>query len=125
LNLLLDTHVVLWWLDQSDRLSAATLDRLIDPMNRVMVSAAAIWEAVIKAGLGKLTLPPSFLDELARDRIEVLDITARHALAVAELPAIHQDPFDRIQIAQARVEGLTLVTRDAQVMRYGIDVLPA
>jgi len=55
----------------------------------------------------------------------VLDITARHALAVAELPAIHQDPFDRIQIAQARVEGLTLVTRDAQVMRYGIDVLPA
>ena len=122
---LLDTHVLLWWLGEPDRLSAPARAVLSDKANPVFVSAAAVWEMAIKKTLGRIDYPGNLPEVLARESIEVLEVGLRHALAVADLPLLHSDPFDRMQIAQARVEGLTFVTRDRQIRDYGVDVLPA
>ena len=123
--LLLDTHVVLWWLDDPTALDAPARRLIADPRNRVFVSAAVAWEITIKRQLGKLDAPDDLEPALEQERFQHLPITVRHALAVAELPAIHGDPFDRIQIAQARLEGLTIVTRDATIPRYGVPCVRA
>jgi PIN domain nuclease of toxin-antitoxin system len=123
--LLLDTHVVLWWLDDPAALEAPARRLIADPRNRVFVSAAVAWEITIKRQLGKLAAPDDLETALAEERFQHLPITVRHALAVAELPAIHGDPFDRIQIAQALLEGLTIVTRDATIPGYGVPCVRA
>ena len=123
--LLLDTHVVLWWLDDPAALEAPARRLIADPRNRVFVSAAVAWEITVKRQLGKLDAPDNLETALAEERFQHLPITVRHALAVAELPAIHGDPFDRIQIAQARLEGLTIVTRDRTIPRYGVPCVRA
>ena len=123
--LLLDTHVLLWWLDDPAALEAPARRLIADPRNRVFVSAAVAWEIAVKRQLGKLDAPDNLETALAEERFQHLPITVRHALAVAELPAIHGDPFDRIQIAQARLEGLTIVTRDATIPRYGVPCVRA
>lgn len=123
--LLLDTHVLLWWLDDPASLEAPARRLIADPRNRVFVSAAVAWEIAIKRQLGKLEAPDDLETVLQEERIQHLPITIRHALAVAELPAIHGDPFDRIQIAQARLQSLTIVTRDATIPRYDVPCLRA
>ena len=122
---LLDTHVLLWWLADPDRLSPRAREAIQSGSNEVFVSAAAIWEMAIKRTLGRLDFPGNLDEVLRKERIRVLAITLPHALAVGELPLHHQDPFDRMQIAQARREGLDVVTRDRQFDAYEIDVLPA
>ena len=121
--LLLDTHVLLWWLDDPASLQAPPRRLIADPRTRVFVSAAVAWEITIKRQLGKLEAPDDLEAALEEERFQHLPITVRHALAVAELPAIHGDPFDRIQIAQARLEGLTIVTRDGTIPRYAVPCL--
>ena len=121
--LLLDTHVLLWWLDDPASLDASARRLIADPRNPVFVSAAVAWEITIKRQLGKLEAPDDLETALEQERFQHLPITVRHALAVAELPAIHGDPFDRIQIAQARLEGLTIVTPDATIPRYNVPCL--
>ena len=123
--LLLDTHVLLWWLDDPASLAAPARRLIAEPRNRVFVSAAVAWEITIKRRLGKLEAPDDLETVLEEERFQHLPITVRHALAVAELPAIHGDPFDRIQIAQARLEGLTIVTRDATIPSYDVACLRA
>ena len=123
--LLLDTHVLLWWLDDPASLQAPPRRLIADPRTRVFVSAAVAWEISIKRQLGKLEAPDDLEAALEEERFQHLPITVRHALAVAELPAIHGDPFDRIQIAQARLEGLTIVTRDGTIPRYDVPCLRA
>ena len=123
--LLLDTHVLLWWLDDPASLQAPPRRLISDPRTRVFVSAAVAWEITIKRQLGKLEAPDDLEAALEKERFQHLPITVRHALAVAELPAIHGDPFDRIQIAQARLEGLTIVTRDGTIPRYDVPCLRA
>ena len=123
--LLLDTHVLLWWLDDPAALEAPARRLIADPRNRVFVSAAVAWEITIKRQLGKLEAPDDLEIALEEERFQHLPITVRHALAVAELPAIHGDPFDRIQIAQALLEGLTIVTRDATIPSYEVPSLRA
>jgi PIN domain nuclease of toxin-antitoxin system len=123
--LLLDTHVLLWWLDDPASLQAPPRRLIADPRTRVFVSAAVAWEITIKRQLGKLEAPDDLEAALEEERFQHLPITVRHALAVAELPAIHGDPFDRIQIAQARLEGLTIVTRDGTIPRYAVPCLRA
>ena len=123
--LLLDTHVVLWWLNDPASLEAAAHRLIADPRNRVFVSAAVAWEITIKRLLGKLEAPDDLEDALEEERFQHLPITVPHALAVAELPPIHGDPFDRIQIAQARLEGLTIVTRDGTIPSYDVPCLRA
>ena len=91
----------------------------------MLVSAAVAWEITIKRQLGKLEAPDDLEAALEEERFQNLPITVRHALAVADLPAIHADPFDRIQVAQARLEGLTIVTRDGTIPRYDVPCLRA
>jgi PIN domain nuclease of toxin-antitoxin system len=124
-NLLLDTHVLLWWLADDSRLSPDTRKAISDPENIVLVSAVTIWEIVIKKGLGKLAIPDEWYDAIADEPFQRLPITWEHSRKVADLPELHRDPFDRLLVAQAIVENLVLVTGDEKVLRYDISVVPA
>lgn len=122
MRLLLDTHVVLWWLGDDKRLSPAARDEIVEAAD-VRVSVASVWEISIKRVLGRLELPSDYLDHIEQSRIRSLPITAEHAVAAGSLPRRHDDPFDRMLVAQARIEGLTLVTADRRLGDYGIAVL--
>lgn len=124
-RLLLDTHVVLWWLDDPEQIATVTREAIADGQNDAFVSAASAWEVAIKVALGKLNAPGDFEEAVAAAGFTPLPITMRHALGVRDLPDVHQDPFDRLLAAQARVEGLTLVTREARLSQYGVPVLTA
>ncbi len=123
MNLLLDTHVLLWWLDDHPSLSRRTRDVIEEGENLVFVSAATVWEIRIKQALGKLEIPPDFKGILESQPFFFLDITAEHAHAVGELPLHHRDPFDRMLIAQAMTERLTLITHDVRFKSYGVPVI--
>lgn len=125
MNLLLDTHVLLWAFTDDARLRGRARDAIVDGANPVFVSAVTAWEIAIKKALGKLEAPDDFLEELARHRFTPLYISCEHALAVEGLPPIHTDPFDRLLVAQAQLERLTLVTRDRRLGEYGVPILPA
>ena len=125
MNLLLDTHVLLWWLDDHPSLSKKAKTEISDGKNLVFVSAVVIWEIRIKQALGKLEIPRSFRRALDDQPFEMLDIIVEHAHAVGDLPAHHRDPFDRMLVAQAKVEGLTLVTRDIRLKKYKIPLIQA
>ncbi len=124
MKILLDTHVWLWWLTEPDRLPEAIRDHLESGENVLLLSVASSWEIAIKYSLGKLPLPErpdAFVPKrLMRDGIETLHIEHRHALRVAELPFHHHDPFDRLLIAQADVEGVPIATVDPKFDRYEI-----
>jgi PIN domain nuclease of toxin-antitoxin system len=124
-KLLLDTHVLLWWLENPKQLSAGAIEAIRDEENVVLVSSAVVWEIVIKKALHKLTAPDGISEVLAESRFEPLAITIEHALAVQNLPMHHRDPFDRILIAQAIVEGMTLVHRDREIAKYPVAQLRA
>jgi PIN domain nuclease of toxin-antitoxin system len=121
-TLLLDTHALLWWLGGED-LDPATAGRIADPATLVAVSAASIWEAGIKAAIGKLDIPEELAPTVVDAGFEPLPITFAHAEAAAQLPPHHRDPFDRMLIAQAQLEGLTIVTRDQAFAPYEVEVL--
>ena len=123
MNLLLDTHVLLWWLDNHPNLSRQARTAIADGRNLVFVSAAVIWEIQIKQALGKLKIPANFRKVLGQQEFEPLDITMEHAYAVADLPQHHRDPFDRMLVAQAKVEGLTIATHDNRLIKYKIPIL--
>lgn len=123
MSYLLDSHVLLWWLGDSPRLGTAVRRALADPDNRVLVSAASIWEIGIKQALGKLRAPESLLGLLQQEGFEELPITAAHAEAAARLPMLHRDPFDRMLVAQSRLEGLILVTHDDPMGGYDVELL--
>jgi len=124
-NLLLDTHALLWWLDDHPTLSTTAKTAIANTENLVLISAAVIWEIKIKQSLGKLKIPRNFRKVLDEQPFEMLSITAEHAYAVGELPAHHRDPFDRMLIAQAKVEGLTIVTRDDHLKKYRVSIINA
>lgn len=124
MRLLIDTQILLWWLLDSPRLKPALGDRLDDPRTVVLVSVASLWEIAIKMRIGKLQAPddlPAVIER--RTGLDLLPIAPAHAWAVASLPAHHGDPFDRLLIAQARIEGLTLVSADPAFRRYEIALL--
>lgn len=124
MRVLLDTHVVLWWLaDETERFSDQAWKVLDDPSVDAVVSAATVWEIAIKRCLGKLDAPGDVVAQLNNSPVELLPITARHADEVSRLPDHHRDPFDRLLIAQARVERLSVATADAAFELYAVDVV--
>lgn len=125
MKLLLDSHAFLWWLAEDPKLSDGARQAVADPSSVVHVSAATVWELSIKASLGKLDLDGADLvEEIQENTFLELPMTARHSQAAATLPRHHDDPFDRMLIAQARIEGLTIVTRDPAFRAYGVAILP-
>lgn len=118
---LLDTHIVLWWFANDKQLTKKIKDEIADPENHILVSAATIWEISIKKSLGKLKAPNN-LKDIIESEFEFLSIMAAHAQQVEFLPAIHNDPFDRLLIAQCMVEKLTLITVDGIIPRYDISI---
>lgn len=123
MNLLLDTHVLIWW-DEGRRL-AADARRAIADADGVYVSAASAWEIAIKIGLGRLRPRRTVEQAVAESGFLELPVTFRHADRVGGLPPHHRDPFDRLLIAQAETEDLTLVTRDPVFARYAVEVIQA
>lgn len=117
---------MLLWVASGDAPLGPTAREAIEDSRRVVfVSAASAWEIAIKAGLGKLTAPTDYLAMLAHYRFTPLDVTSEHALAVRDLPPLHRDPFDRLLVAQASVESLTIVSNDEAVAQYGTSTMPA
>ena len=125
MNLLLDTHALIWTFDDNPTLSEAARDAIADGENTVFVSAVTAWEIAIKRAIGKLKLKGDYQQGLQRYRFSPLAITTEHALAVEHLPQHHGDPFDRLLIAQAKIEKLTLVTRDRRFKDYNVKIIGA
>jgi len=124
MRLLLDTHVFLWWLTDNRRLSREARTAITDPDSVVHVSAANCWEIAIKASLGKLKIAGADIEsEIAANGFVELAITARHAFSAGRLPRHHDDPFDRMLVAQAEAEKLVLVTHDEIFRSYGLNLL--
>ena len=121
MKLLLDSHLLLWAAGQNERLSAEARTLLDDPANELVFSAASLWEITIKRGLGRadFQVDPRLLRRgLLDNGYAELPISSQHAIAVDTLPPLHKDPFDRLLVAQAQVEGLLLLTHDSEVAAY-------
>jgi PIN domain nuclease of toxin-antitoxin system len=122
MKLLLDTHVFIWWAGDPARLSARAMTLLRDTQNTLVLSVGSVWEMAIKIQLGKLRLGLPLEAILATQRqgneLQILPVALEHVLAVEHLPSIHKDPFDRLLVAQARVEDMLLVSSDPTVARY-------
>ncbi len=123
MNLLPDTHVLLWWADEQ-KISSEAFEAIADPDNIVYVSAASIWEISIKRASGKLKVDDAIFD-VRIDDFEPLSISHDDARLAGSLPDHHRDPFDRMLVAQALAHDLVLVTRDSQLGLYGANILPA
>lgn len=127
MNLLLDTHVLIWWVSDPGRLSDRVRSAIADPGNRVIVSAISAWEIVIKAGLGRIELPEP-ADRYVASRMEdnsfvPLAFSMEHSLRAASLPDLHRDPFDRALVAQSAVEDIPFVTADRLVGGYPVEIV--
>src|SRR3990167_1767002 len=126
MNLLLDTHVFIWCLENPKAMDPKTVEIIQNTDHLVFVSAATLWEISIKQSIGKLTISKQdLLKEMEIAHFEALPITPRHAVLVKTLPLLHGDPFDRILIAQAKAEQLELVTRDPKILQYKISTVLA
>lgn len=124
MNVLLDTHVLLWWLADDPSLPPVARAVIADTHSTVLVSAASVWEISISQAAGRLDAPDDLLEALEQSDFDTLPITADHAEAAGRLAPHHADPFDRMLIAQAEAEGLTLVTVDRRFADYGVELLP-
>jgi PIN domain nuclease of toxin-antitoxin system len=120
LRLLLDTHVLLWWRDNSPNLSSRAREAITDPTNEILISAATLWEIVIKRGLGKLRFPDDLEDVLREESFTLVPISFRHLRCLEALPLLHGDPFDRMLIAQSQAEGVPITTADRKFTPYGV-----
>jgi len=124
MRLLLDTHSLIWWNEDSPRLPAPFRKAIQARGNDVFVSSASVWEIALKRRTGRLAFRGRMVEAIARLGFEHLSITAAHAEAVEELPLLHRDPFDRLLVAQAQSEGMILLTVDQKMLQYAPLVLP-
>ncbi|MFP4002542.1 MAG: type II toxin-antitoxin system VapC family toxin [Alphaproteobacteria bacterium] len=120
---LIDSHVFLWWVSDELKVANPAYSVLSDRTNEVFVSVATVWELSIKSALGKLHVKADWQEQVLLNRMTPIAITMRHAQMAAALPFHHRDPFDRMLIAQARTEGLTLITADARISDYDVRLL--
>ena len=117
---LLDTHIFIWWMERNKRLKRKTLSLLNNPKAQIFLSTISIWEMLIKAGKNKLEIDTDIEDGVRRSGFTILPLTISHVLKVKSLPPHHNDPFDRILIAQAQSENLTFITDDKKMERYNV-----
>ncbi len=125
MNLLLDTHVLIWALENNPTLSDHARKAIIDAENLVFVSAVSVWEISVKQARGKLHVPDNLIEEIKIHRFTPLEINLQHAKLAGQLPCIHKDPFDRMLVAQSIIEKLKIVTRDQVLSKYDVTVLKA
>lgn len=127
MRILIDTHVFLWWTTADPRLPGRVKTRLLNSDNSLFLSVVSVWEVAIKVQRGKLHLPerlsPYFASRLDAYRIDTLPVAIEHAIETASLPAHHRDPFDRLLIAQARVEDVPILTSDTNFRKYSVEVI--
>jgi PIN domain nuclease of toxin-antitoxin system len=123
LKLLLDTHAALWFLSGDERLGESAKRQITDDTNRVLLSAAVVWEVAIKRSLGKLVVPEEYLSLLLGAGVQALPVSIDHAAAVEGLPWHHRDPFDRMLVAQASLEAAALVSGDDALRPYGVTLI--
>jgi PIN domain nuclease of toxin-antitoxin system len=127
MRVLLDTHAFVWWIMDDSRMSARAREVISDGRNNLSLSAASGWEIAIKAGLDRIELPSPMerflIEQLRENRIDVLPVQMSHALHVHALPHHHRDPFDRMLVAQAQLEKMTILTADKHITEYDVEVL--
>ena len=126
MKIILDTHAFIWWDSAPDKLSDIALDSCKDPDNQLILSVASIWEIQIKANLGKIKLNTNLRgvieSQQAANDLSLLPVKSPHVYELDNLPIIHKDPFDRLIIAQARVEGAVLLTHDSVLKQYPVEI---
>ena len=125
MNYLLDTHALLWWLTEPQKLSIKAQEIIRNRNNLIYVSSASIWEMSIKKSIGKLTLPHNLLATITSEFFKFLPILPEEALGVADLPLLHADPFDRLLIMQAKLHDLVLITNDSKITTYPVTFVQA
>ncbi len=125
MKLLLDSHAFLWWLSDDDQLGPTTRKAIENVDSLVYVSAATAWEIALKRASGKLEAPGHIREWIEQSAFSDLPVEVEHAVASAELPWHHRDPFERLLVAQAQIEDMTLVTRDDEIRRYEVSSLDA
>ena len=127
MNALLDTHTFLWWNLDDPQLTAKAWEVIANPDNAIYLSAASAWEIALKCAKGRLMLPEApdtyFAERMTHYRFLPLPITHIHALQVYALPAIHTDPFDRLLVAQAQIEAMPLLSGDADIHQYQVEII--
>ena len=128
MRILLDTHIFLWAITSDSRLSPAQRDLFLDDASDLFLSVASLWEMLIKTGLGRLPMPAPSTDYIVRqmekNRIAILPIREAHLAELETLPPLHRDPFDRMLVAQARAEKMPLLSADAAIRQYHVEILP-
>lgn len=125
LRLLLDTHTLLWTLAEPDRLSAKALAAITAEDSNVFVSIVSPWEMAIAKARGRMNPPDDLEDRLQQNRFELIPVRMRHVRAIESMPHHHRDPFDRMLIAQAQVDGMTLISVDRKMRQYPVSLMPA
>jgi len=123
MKILLDTHILLWWLMNDPSLATGTRLLIENPKNTIFVSAISAWEIAIKRAIGKLQAPDDFDKAIERSHFHSLPITIPHAMGIMFLPPHHHDPFDRMLISQSKIEGCTLLTRDGRIGKYDLPII--
>jgi PIN domain nuclease of toxin-antitoxin system len=122
-RLLIDSHAFIWWRDGSRALGPAASNAISDPSNEVLISIAGLWELTIKEASGKLTLPTDLETMVVEEGFSILPVSFSDLRTLKTLPRIHRDPFDRMMIAQALVEGIPIATRDRVFAAYGVQIV--
>lgn len=126
MDILLDTHTVLWFFEGSGKLSKFAIEKIYDTANKKYISIATIWEVAVKKSIGKLKLDggiEEFLGFIEDNGFILLEIKPDHIIAITDLPFIHRDPFDRMLVAQATVDDMSVMTVDKNIMKYGVDIV--
>ena len=126
MDILLDSHAVIWFFDNDPRLSKPAIEAISNLDNTIYVSIASVWEVGIKYSTGKLTLNKGidgFIEAISDNDFNLLEVSSEHIKEVAKLPFIHRDPFDRMLIAQAKIEGMTILTVDENIVKYDINTV--
>ena len=121
---LLDTHIFIWWMRKSEKIKVFE-PIFLNPEIKIYLSVVNIWEIVVKKKIGKLRPPRGWKEDVMASGFEILPISLEHIYSLENLPLYHKDPFDRMLVAQAKVEDLTLITNDKKIWKYKIDVLKA